>query len=113
MSGSSGPSQRGTRVEVPGGPGVQAGDHDVQQGKFIGQDAGEQLVQGQPVPVAWPVQLGTCRSGPWPVKAVKTASTCWMRVKPRECKPATATSGMTTFACVVLIADGAGFCGEP
>ncbi len=113
MSGSSGPGQRGTGAEVPGRPGVQVGDRDVQQVKFLGQDAGKQLIQGQPAPVAWPVQLGTCRSSPWPVKAAKTASTCWMRAKPREYKSATVKSRMPTFAGLILTADGAGFCGEP
>ena len=58
MTGSAGPGSHGSWVEVPGGQGVQVGDHNAQDNTFIGQYVGTQIVPTQPVPVAWPVRMG-------------------------------------------------------
>jgi len=58
MAGSTGSGSRGTWVEVPGGQGVQVGDHNTQDNAFIGHYVGTQIVSAQPMPVAWPVRVG-------------------------------------------------------
>src|SRR5215831_17621648 len=58
MAGDSGPDRPGTRAEVASGQGVQVGDHNVQENKFIGQYVETQIVQEQRAPVAWPVRVG-------------------------------------------------------
>ena len=58
MTGGSRPDGSLTRVEVPGGQGVQVGDHNVQENTFIGQYVETQFVQTQRAPVVWPVRVG-------------------------------------------------------
>jgi hypothetical protein len=58
MAGSTDPGSHGTWVEVPGGQGVQVGDHSTQDNTFIGQYVGTQILPAQPAPVAWPVRVG-------------------------------------------------------
>lgn len=59
MAGSAGSGSRGTWIEVPGGQGVQVGDHNTQDNTFIGQYVGTQiLLPAQPGSVVWPVRVG-------------------------------------------------------
>jgi tetratricopeptide (TPR) repeat protein len=58
MAGSTDPGSHSTWVEVPGGQGVQVGDHSTQDNTFIGQYVGTQILPAQPAPVTWPVRVG-------------------------------------------------------
>jgi WD40 repeat protein len=59
MTASVGPDdQYPTRVEVTGGQGVQVGDRNIQENKFIGQYVETQIIHPEPVRVTWPVRVG-------------------------------------------------------
>src|ERR1022692_1201482 len=81
MAGSAGPGSHVAWVAVPGGQGVQVGDHNTQDNTFIGQYVGTQIVPAQPVPVAWPVRVGDVPQAPpafQPRKALLvTLGSCW------------------------------------
>jgi tetratricopeptide (TPR) repeat protein len=55
MSGSTDAEDPPTRVEVPGGQGVQVGDHGTQHNKYIQAYIETQIIQPSPAPVAGPV----------------------------------------------------------
>ncbi len=55
MSGSTDAEDSPTRVEVPGGQGVQVGDHGTQHNKYIRTYIETQVIQTSPAPVAGPV----------------------------------------------------------
>jgi tetratricopeptide (TPR) repeat protein len=52
------PGQHGTRIEAAGAQGVQVGDLNIQENKFINQYVGTQIIQLQSAPVTWPVRMG-------------------------------------------------------
>ena len=52
VSGSTGAEEPPTRVEVPGGQGVQIGDHGTQDNKYIQANIENLVIQPSPVPVA-------------------------------------------------------------
>jgi tetratricopeptide (TPR) repeat protein len=58
MTGGNGPDPDGTKVEIPGGQGVQIGNHNTQENKYIGQYVRTQVVQVQRASVVWPVLVG-------------------------------------------------------
>jgi tetratricopeptide (TPR) repeat protein len=52
------PGQHGTRIDAAGAQGVQVGDLNIQENKFISQYVETQVVQVQSAPVTWPVRVG-------------------------------------------------------
>ena len=52
------PGQHGTRIEAAGAQGVQVGDLNIQENKFISQYVETQVVQVQSAPATWPVRVG-------------------------------------------------------
>jgi len=47
-----------SRVEVPGGQGVQVGDQKIQENTFIRQYVETQIIYTEPAQAAWPVRVG-------------------------------------------------------
>ena len=61
MTGSTGAEDPPTRVEVPGGQGVQVGDHATQHNKYIQTNIETIVIQPSPMPVASPRLPGSGR----------------------------------------------------
>jgi len=53
-----------SRVEVPGGQGVQVGDQKIQENTFIRQYVETQIIYTEPAQVAWPVRVGDVPQNP-------------------------------------------------
>src|SRR5271166_2201282 len=66
MSGSTGAGDPPTRVEVPGGQGVQVGDHGTQDNKYIQTNIESLVIQQSPVAVAGQVAAGSRLPGSVP-----------------------------------------------
>jgi hypothetical protein len=66
MSGGAGAEDPPARVEVPGGQGVQVGDHGTQHNKYIQTYIETQVVQQSAVPVAGQVMAGAQLPGSVP-----------------------------------------------
>jgi hypothetical protein len=66
MSGSTGAEDPPTRVEVPGGQGVQVGDHGTQDNKYIQTNIETLVIQSSAVPVAGQVAAGSRLPGSVP-----------------------------------------------
>src|SRR6516165_4311175 len=66
MTSSAGDEDRPARVEVPGGQGVQVGDHGTQHNKYIQTYIETQVVQQSAVPVAGQVMAGAQLPGSVP-----------------------------------------------
>ena len=66
VSGSTGAEEPPTRVEVPGGQGVQIGDHGTQDNKYIQTNIENLVIQPSPVPVARSAMPGSRLPGSVP-----------------------------------------------
>ena len=66
VSGSTGAEEPPTRVEVPGGQGVQVGDHGTQDNKYIQTNIETLVIQPSPVPVARSAMPGSRLPGSVP-----------------------------------------------